>query len=135
MKPVSEGGDASADLVEEMPVVIASDVVVEEASGVDGRADGATDVVGVVAPVADLKGKRARKECDLPVADLEEKADASGVVDTLLLPAGDASVDEADACSSDDRGKRYKGGLSLYDQGYFHPRTMVSRNLSTRNLD
>jgi hypothetical protein len=52
MKPVSEGGDAFADLVEEMPVVIASDVVVEEASGVDGHADGATDIVGVVAPVA-----------------------------------------------------------------------------------
>jgi hypothetical protein len=30
MKLVSEGGDASADLVEEMPVVIASDVVVED---------------------------------------------------------------------------------------------------------
>jgi hypothetical protein len=52
MKPVSEGGDAFSDLVEEMPVVITSDVVVEEASGVDGRADGATDIVGVVAPVA-----------------------------------------------------------------------------------
>jgi hypothetical protein len=97
MMPVREGADASADLVEE--AVTASDVV-EEAAGGDGRAD----------------------DCDLPVADLEEKVVASTIVGTPLLPS-DASVDEADARDS-----------NVAVKPYDPPCTKVGRNLSPGSL-